>query len=381
MKISRLRISFIASLLFCITFFTTNVSGDITSQISDKVLNLKESPHAYSFIISGHAYGTPSGSLYPAASLLGNIQLFNSLKPDFMMLLGDAIQHQGAGNGIGKLEIEIFKKSLVDKLDFPIFNSPGNHDLSIRNLYEKYFGKTFFHFQQSSELYIVLDTQLGPGLSDRPQRDYVLNLIKSAKQDNGIKNIFVFMHTTLWAVNNSPLNSINPWVNGPMSGSNDFEKIILPELNLLAQEKNVYLFSGDIGLKNYQLGKFPQESFPLFYQKHNNITYIANGLAENENDAVIKVDVSIDGDVAFYPISLIGNEIGNIDQYGIEYWQNKFAISESANTVEVKVDMTTKVYKKIKKIMKSKNFILGNVFLLFLAFIYIVFLRYRLAKK
>ena len=379
MKISKLRISFIASLLFCMTFVTSNVSGDITSQISDEVLNLQESPHSYSFIVSGHTYGTPSGSFYPAASLLGNIQLFNSLKPDFMMLLGDAIQHQGAGNGIGELEIEIFKKSLVDKLEFPVFNSPGNHDLSIRNLYEKYFGKTFFHFQQSSELYIVLDTQLGPSLSDRPQRDYVLNLIKSAKEDKGIKNIFVFMHTTLWAVNNSPLNSINPWVNGPMSGGNDFEKIILPELNLLAQEKNVYLFSGDIGIKNYKLGKFPQESFPLFYQKHNNITYIANGLAENENDAVIKVDVSIDGDVAFYPISLIGNEIGNIDQYGIEYWQNKFAISESANATEV--SMKTKVYKKIKTIMKNKYFILGNVFLLFLAFIYIVFLRYRLAKK
>ena len=157
MKIYKLRISFITSLLFCMTFFTSNVSGDITSQISDEVLNLQESPHAYSFIVSGHTYGTPSGSLYPAASLLANIQLLNSLNPDFMMLLGDVIQHQGAENGIGELEIEIFKKSLVDKLEFPVFNSPGNHDLSIRNLYEKYFGKTFFHFQQSSELYIVLD--------------------------------------------------------------------------------------------------------------------------------------------------------------------------------------------------------------------------------
>ena len=378
MKFFKLRFVSTSSMLLCMALFTSNANGDITSQISDKVLNLDESPHAYSFITSGHTYGVPSGSLYPAASILANIQLFNNLNPDFMILLGDVIQHQASPNGVGELEIEIFKKSLVDKLEFPVFNSPGNHDLSIRNLYEKYFGKTFFHFQKSSELYIVLDTELGPGLSDAPQRDYVLKLIKLAKKDNEIKNIFLFMHGTLWAVNNSPLSSINPWVNGgPLTESNDFEKTVLPELNLLAKTKNVYLLSGDIGIKNYKLNKFPQESFPLFFQKHNNITYIANGLAENENDAVIKVDVSINGDVVFHPISLIGDELGNIDQYGLEYWQNKFSISESSS----EVGMKRKIVVKIKTIMKNRFFIIGNIFLLFLAFVYIVFLRYQLTKK
>ena len=234
----------ISSLLLCISLFTSNVNADIRSQISEKILNLKEAPHTYSFIVSGHTYGTPSGSMYPAASLLANIQLLNSLNPDFMMLLGDVIQHQGAENGIGELEIEIFKKSLVDKLDFPLFNSPGNHDLSLRNLYEKHFGKTFFHFQHSSELYIVLDTELGPGLSDTTQLDYILKLVKRAKEDNEIKNIFMFLHGTLWAVNNSPLNTINPWVNGgPITVSNNFEKTILPELNLLAKMETLSLFS------------------------------------------------------------------------------------------------------------------------------------------
>jgi hypothetical protein len=370
----------ISSFLLSLSLITSNVNAEIRSQISEKTLNLKEVPHAYSFIVSGHTYGVPSGSMYPAASLLANIQLLNSLNPDFMMLLGDVIQHQGAENGIGELEIEIFKKSLVDKLEFPLFNSPGNHDLSIRNLYEKHFGKTFFHFQHSSELYIVLDTELGPGLSDTTQLDYILKLVKRAKEDNEIKNIFMFLHGTLWAVNNSPLNTINPWVNGgPITQSNNFEKTILPELNLLAKEKNVFLFSGDIGLKNYELNKFPQESFPLFFQKHNNITFIANGLAENENDAVIKVDLSIDGDVSFNPISLIGNDLGDIVQYDIEYWQNKFSTSEPLK--EVQADKKGDIILKIKIIMKSNFFILGNIFLLFLAFIYIIFLRFRLKKK
>ena len=38
------------------------------------------------------------------------------------------------------------KKTVTDILDIPIFNSPGNHDVSNRALYKKYFGETYFHF-------------------------------------------------------------------------------------------------------------------------------------------------------------------------------------------------------------------------------------------
>ena len=207
-----------------------------------------------------------------------------------MMLLGDAIQNQGYPPILGELETEIFKDSLVNKLEFPLFNSPGNHDLRDRKSYEKHFGeKTYFHFQKSSELYIVLDSELGQHNLIKPQIDFALNLIELAAEDEKIKNIFVFQHQTLWAFDNYPINTINPWVNGPRTESNNYEKIILPALNLLAKKKNVYLLSGDVGVGTALPNKYPREALDIFFQKYNNITYIATGLSENHKDRVIKV--------------------------------------------------------------------------------------------
>jgi len=378
MKINTLCVTFLSSIFICIVFFTSNAVGGIKSKISNKVLNLQKSPQTYSFIVAGHTYGVPSSSMYPAASLLGSINLLNSLNPDFMMLLGDVIQHQGHPNGLGKLEIEIFKDSLINKLEFPVFNSPGNHDLANRNLYEKYFGETYFHFQKSSELYIVLDTQLGPGLSDKPQVDFVLNLINLAAEDKKIKNIFVFHHATIWAFDNYPINAINLWTNAPATESNNYEKIILPALNLLAKEKNVYLLSGDVGLKNSEPNKYPQESFGTFFKKHNNITYIATGLADNNNDRVVKVDINTNGEVDFKLIPLFGSVIENIEKYDIEYWQKELKADEL-----VQVSMISKIKEKIKFTVLSylSLFVFGSILFFFLAFIYILFLRYRLTKK
>jgi len=378
MKINKLSNILVLTIFIVILFITSNAIGGIKSKISDKVLNLQKLPQTYSFVVAGHTYGTPSASMYPAASLMGSIPLLNSLNLDFMMLLGDVIQHQGAGDGLGELETQIFKKSLIDKLEFPVFNSPGNHDLGNPDLYEKYFGETYFHFQKSSELYVVLNTQLGPNFSNRPQIDFILNLIKLAAKDKKIKNVFIFHHTTVWAVDNYPINTINPWTNGPASESNDYEKIILPALNLLAKEKGVYLLSGDIGIRNYKLGKYPQKQFGTFFQKHNNITYIATGLSENNEDSVVKVDVSSNGEVLFKLVSLSDTNLLNIEEYNLEYWKNK-------NKVDVpkKQSMLNNIKEKIKFILLSyfSLFVLGAALLLTLAFLYIIFLRHQLTKK
>ncbi len=75
MKINKLLLTFVSSLTICIIFFTSNAIGGIKSKISNKVLDLQKSPQTYSFIVAGHTYGSPGPSMYPAASLLGSIDL------------------------------------------------------------------------------------------------------------------------------------------------------------------------------------------------------------------------------------------------------------------------------------------------------------------
>ena len=150
---------------------------EIFSHISGKSLKLNDTPYAYSFLVAGHVYGTPSASLFPASSLLANIENFNDMNLEFIMLLGDVIQHLGAENGIGELETTLFKKFVADKLNAPIFNSPGNHDYGNPELYKKYFGNSYFHFQNSSEVFIVLDTELVTNQIEGIQLEYLLELL------------------------------------------------------------------------------------------------------------------------------------------------------------------------------------------------------------
>jgi len=358
----------------CVVVFLLGVSvfpiiaradGTITSKINGKELGLPETPQEYSFLAAGHVYGAPSPSAYPAASFLANIEKFKNMDADFFVMMGDIIQHQGVDK-LGESEIHIFKSTVGDKLDIPIFNAPGNHDLSNRELYTKYFGKTFFSFRYSSELYIFLDSELNVGQIEGEQREFILNHLNAVKHSNDIKNIFIIIHQTLWAINNEPINVIDPWVNGgphPKEWSS-FEEYILPVLFTLSENKQIYLMSGDIGVKDYVLGKIPG-AFPLFYQedpKHN-LTYIACGLGENEHDAIIKVDITREGEVTFSPISLIGKDLGEIHQYGIDYWSTKFAVHGEDNQVEKQeVRAYRRLLSKIKRVLTNKYFLLGNAF-------------------
>ena len=116
----------------------------VASSINGKLLNPLKVHSDYSFLLAGHIYGSHNKSIFPAASLLANIELLNDLKPDFMVLLGDIV------SGCNELEFAKLRESFLTKVTFPVFNAVGNHDVpndDLRVLYEKHFGKTFFSFE------------------------------------------------------------------------------------------------------------------------------------------------------------------------------------------------------------------------------------------
>jgi len=126
--------------------------GGKPQSINQHELDLKDGA-VISFLLVGHAYGgqKPKNSDV-AYSLLENINLLNSLKPDYMMLLGDIIQETSPSD-IQSL------RSFTAQLEFPVFNAPGNHELLNPEKYKAEFGPSFFHFMHDSSLFVVNSQQ------------------------------------------------------------------------------------------------------------------------------------------------------------------------------------------------------------------------------
>lgn len=336
--------------LFCLP---AAAEDNITSPINGKVLEPADTNQKYSFLVAGHIYGGGSHG-YPVQTFLANITRFNDTGARFFILLGDIISNTTES------QISEFKYAVGDTLDMPMFNSPGNHDVMDRGLYSKHFGKTYSSFQYASELYILLDTEQNDAQIRGEQLDLVLNSLDKAGRSEDIKNIFILSHRLLWAINNEPVETIIPWVNGPGNHpetATSFKEYVLPELYTLSESKSVYLISGDIGAAY---------SLPLFYQKDPkyNITYAACGLGEADRDAVLKVDITGKGEVTFTPISLTGQELEEIDHYGIDYWSNYFS-TQAPQAPQASIFET--LWAKVRSVLSNIVFYLGIAFSVALA--------------
>lgn len=320
-------------------------SISITSPLNGKVLELSDTPQGYSFLCAGHVYGAPpSPSVFPSASFLANIDMINKNNATFFILLGDNIR---AANPV---HIENFKASLCSKVEIPMFNAVGNHDVGNRELYESHFGRTYFDFRQGSELFIVLDGQINRGEIAGEQLEYLKSALDNATKSKEIKNVFLFSHNLIWSKNDVHLErTVYPHTNSHSNYENidNFKSVVMPEIIRLSQTKKVFMMSGDIGVSG---------SLPLFYheeEKHN-ITYVACGLGDTEKDAIIKVDITREGEVTFAPISLTDEKLEEINHYGIDYWATYFG-GQEGRTHSTLSD-------KIQRVLTNIYFRLGIVF-------------------
>lgn len=103
----------------------------------------------------------------------------------------------------------------------------------------------------------------------------------------------------------------------PATGYNFREEIRPYLLKLSAEGKSIYWLSGDIG---------GSSSYTLFYGRDPDydITYLATGIGDTENDAIVKVDIGEDREVRFTPLSLTGQKMHAIENYDNTYWKNYF---------------------------------------------------------
>lgn len=275
-------------IVLLLIFFSYSVSvfsltlKDLHS-LNDRVLFIPDSTYHYSFFVSGHFHGSSKNtSGLPAKTLRENIIAINNSGAAFLICLGDLFLDI-------KNDIPKYKSSFIDKLEMPLYNAPGNHDIS-GDVYESNFGKSFYFFKEKSELFIILNTELNDGSIEGEQLSMLHEAIKDLK---GIKNIFVFSHRLIWAEEHPKMDKLFT-DNTRSANGNNFRKEILPMFEKLNRGVSIYFFGGSLG----------NAPAPFFYHKENNIYYIATAIRDTPKDAMLKLDI-INGKVSLSAFPLL----------------------------------------------------------------------------
>ena len=257
--------------------------------------------------------------MFPSASLSGNIDLIRNGGADFLILLGD--------NYMYPTELHVRNlRNVLRAFDLPVFNAPGSHDLLDPETYDRLFGPTYYDFMVDEDLFVILNSEM-----ERPvelageQLAYFVSLMNRVANDEGVRNVFIFSHKLIWARDDPRLSVVLAHSNADPAKfrAGSFRNNVLPLIHRVATEKPVFWISGDIGT-----GPFNEApSLSLFYWRDpdHGVSFIATGLGDSGSDAIIRADVDVDGNVTFNPISLTGQVLKPLEEYGIGWWTDHFA--------------------------------------------------------
>ncbi len=291
----------------------------------------------YSFIISGHFYGDGTNkSGYPANTLLANLDWINESDACMLICLGDLFMD--ITNDMPKYEVSLF-----DKLDIPLFNAVGNHDLT-GSVYQENYGATFFKFQIGNDLHVILDTELDNGDLEGDQLKMLAEIELQCKSEK-INNVFFYAHRTIWKDSYSELEGLFQDNTQSITGVN-YKSEVLPIVSTIASKTNVFWFAGS-------LGDAPA-SFFYFKDEQNKITYIATAIRALLRDAVLVANVK-NGLVSFTTHSFTNQTLEPLEHYDAAFW-NKTSAAEPFNYKLIPL--------YIKNIVLSRSFWYGIGFAL-----------------
>ena len=294
-------------LFLIVVFFSIAASAQQESPFNRIIVDNTEND-TYSFLISGHFYGGSSNSThYPTNTLLANLDWINSTDASMLICLGDLFKDISN-------EIPQYKSSFFNKLNIPLFNAVGNHDLT-GDIYQENFGATFFYFHLNGDLHCVLDTEINNGDIINDQLKMIQAIAKICKE-NVINNVFFYAHRTVWKNSYQELDGL--FVENTQGiGDPNFKSDILPILDEISDKAEVFWFAGS-------LGPAPA-SFFYFEDTENEVTYIATAIRGLLRDALLAVDID-KGKVSFRPVSLTGQDLEPIEFYNVPYWNENVGV-------------------------------------------------------
>lgn len=318
-----------------------SIGQEICSPMNGRALVFEDGD--YTFLVAGHLYGSPLNrdSVMPASTLLASVDRINQLGAKFFVSLGDNYRVATPR------QIENFEKSFVDRIQMPLFNAVGNHDVTNRELYEASFGKTTYHFSSRTELFIFLDTEMDVGRITGPQLRYLTDLCEEAITREDLKSVFIFSHKLLWAVD-SEYQIVLDHLNAAYPTAEPFDKTLSPLVRRLAEKLNVYWISGDIGCA---------WSLPLFYERdqRTGATFVGAGIGETKDDVMLQIRVLDEGNsIEFTPLSLAGKKLGHAEEYDRRYWESHFSAFKDESLLDV-------VLVKLTNLVSNRKFWAGIV--------------------
>ena len=290
------------SLVFITTQLSANSLNDfhISESLSDSL--------SFSFVSSGHIYGAANQSTpYPAATILTNLDLFEGNL--FFASLGDMYDVQN-DNSINNL-----KKSFLNKINIPVFNAVGNHDIINVNGYKEAFNlnDTYFAFKYQNNLFIFLDTEKDNGKIIGDQRKFLENI--SNKSINTRTNIFVFTHRFFWK---SDEKNYLFFRLKPSKITFNKENSITSMLKKIFINKKMFIYSGDLSQK--------QNLPAIYYKDDDNLIFIAIGNGDTVNDSLLQTNIDQNNNVTFDLVSLTGVKLKSLEEYSLD--SNNFFMTD-----------------------------------------------------
>lgn len=310
---------------------------NVTSKINNKSI-LTDSLGDYSFLVSGHFYGGRSNQTgFPVNTILANIDWINNSNTIMLMSLGDMFMDV-------RNDIPNYKVSLFNKLNIPIFNAVGNHDIS-SDVYQSNFGETFFYFQISNDIHVVLDTELNDGSIKNEQLEFLKEIKGLVNSNNKIENVFIYTHRTIWARSYSDLDRL--FLNNTQSLlGNNYESDVLPIIQAIQSKVQVVMFSGS-------LGDAPASFFN--YKSHDSIQYVATAIRGLKRDAVLLVTKK-ESKISYSVKSLTKQPLNKFESYDFEFWNQNLGKIEKFNYRLIPL--------KIKNTVTSIDFWIGGIVIL-----------------
>ena len=285
----------------------------------------------FSFWVAGHSYGAHAG---------GNI----GLHPPFLKKLSENMDSTIfalflTGDIVNYSTEESWNKvaTELENLGINSYYVMGNHDNNALGhlVFNEKHGGTYYSFSYHNQLFIVLNSTLKDRSISQDQLEFLQNCLDNAGQN--IQRVFLFFHEVLW-------NSHDQYKN-VLSNSRSRYNQIKPLSNywiqvhplLIAFRKDVFIFAGDVAGNT--------DAIPAFYDKWDNVTFIASGMGEVEDENYLIVSV-IDDSVSMELIPLKEN----IDMKPIEF----YALPDQPDTIYG--------YKIVAPGMKNVDYTISEIF-------------------
>ncbi|MDC0383538.1 metallophosphoesterase [Candidatus Marinimicrobia bacterium] len=333
-------------------FFITSLIASDSLFTEKNILNDKEFIPSningdYSFIIGGSFRNESSN--YPSSSILANLNKINKSDASLIISLGDNYRE------LTDLCVDNFISSFATKVNKPIINAVGNHDL-VPDYENDYFGKdykdynsrfgnTYYRFTIQNNLFIILDTELERFYIRGEQLSFLDKSLRMARESKTIQNIFIFSHKNIWIPN--------------LKDDNNFLTEILPKLKNITNKRIIW-FSGD-GYSNAKKDEL----------YGSNMEFMAVSVDDKKDDFLLEVNC-VGENINYNFINLSGKPNPNFIFH---------QVSHDLPTVEI---IKKSFLKNFSALIKTRDFKYGLLFSFIIYFVgsyTLKFFRLKLLKE